>query len=106
MAIEYSRDNPLFDDAALIRLRDAGRLSRAATIVLPHHKYEHLSRGRGWARGGQGANVVWGEKVDDGYRVGPGRWSVGSTDGFSRKGSVVWHVAHVKVGPQTWTIAD
>lgn len=94
------------DQETLDTLGDAARLSRSSTIVLPHHRYEHLSRGRGWARKGTGPNVEWGQRVGNGYRVGPGHWSVGSTDGFSRKGGVDWVVRHISVGPETWTIAD
>jgi len=86
-------------------LRDASRISRILTIRLPAHRYEGLSRGRGWARKGRGDSVEWGEKASGGYRVGPGEWDVGATDGFSRKGSVHYVVSHVQVGPETWTIA-
>lgn len=94
------------DEATLVLLRDAVRLARKDTIVLPPGKYEHLSRGRGWARKGKGDSAEWGEKEDDGYRVGPGRWSVGSNDGFNRKSDVSWVVKHIAVGPQTWTVAS
>lgn len=76
------------------------------TIVLPAHRYENLSRGRGWARQGNGDKAVWGVRVNGGYEVGPGRWNVGATDGFRRKDSVVWTVKHVTVEGQTWTIAN
>lgn len=94
------------DDATLARLRDATRLARRPTIILPPGRYEHCSRGRGWARMGRGSDVTWGERVDTGYQVGPGRWTVGSTDGFSRKKDVVWDVEHIAVGDQTWTVAS
>lgn len=94
------------DAATLEVLRAATRLSRRDTIVLPHHRFELLSRGKGWARKGQGKDVTWGERADGGYRVGPGRWTVGGNDGFTRKGEVIWTVRHVQVGAQTWTLAD
>ena len=94
-------------DEALIALRDAERTSMTDTITLSSHRYEHLSRGRGWCRQGRGADVRWGERTDGGdYRVGPGRWSVGATDGFDRKAAVDWRVTHVQVGGQTWTVAS
>jgi hypothetical protein len=65
--------HPLVDDATFARLANALRLRRADTITLPAHRFEGLSRGRGWARKGRGASVEWGERVDGGYRVGPGR---------------------------------
>lgn len=83
----------------------AVRVARKPSIVLPAHRYEGLSRGRGWARKGKGENAEWGERVDGGYRVGPGRWSVGGNDGFSRKGETRWDVKHVQVGDQAWTVA-
>jgi hypothetical protein len=96
------------DDSTLVRLRDAGRLDRSGrrTVDLPPGRYEHCSRGRGWARRGRGDSAVWGERVDAGYRVGVGRWTVGSTDGFSRKSSEDWTVEHIRVGTETWTVAS
>jgi hypothetical protein len=94
------------DEKTLVVLRDASRLCRNDTIILPAHRYESLSRGRGWARKGSGSSAVWGERADKGYRVSAGRWVVGATDGFSRKASDVWTVKHVRVGEATWTIAD
>ena len=79
---------------------------RGETIVLPPHRFEALSRGSGWARCGRGDSATWGERVDGGYRVGPGRWSVGGHDGYSRKKSNDWDVRHVTVGEQTWTVAS
>lgn len=94
------------DEQTLIILRDARRLKRADTIVLPAHRFEGLSRGRGWARQGRGDAAIWGERTDGGYRVGPGRWTVGGHDGFRRKGQDEWRTRHVAVGAQTWTVAD
>ena len=91
---------------ALEALRDANRTSTLATIILPANRLEHLSRGRGWARKGRGDSAEWGARCSAGYRVGPGRWSVGATDGFSRKRSDDWDVFHVQVGPETWTVAS
>lgn len=92
-------------DEALEALCDANRVARGDTIVLPAHRYEGLSRGRGWARKGKGSSAVWGESEDGGYRVGPGKWIVGGNDGFARKGETDWVVSHVAVGAATWTIA-
>lgn len=93
-------------DNAFAVLASACRLDRKATIVLPQGKFERLSRGRGWARKGRGNDVVWGDREDNGYRVGPGRWTVGSNDGFQRKEQTDWDVEHVIVGGTTWTIAN
>lgn len=90
----------------LLEIASARRVSRKATIVLPAHRFEGLSRGRGWARLGRGNNVTWGEREDGGYRVGPGRWTVGGNDGFSRKGEDTWTVRNLQVGEQTWTVAS
>jgi hypothetical protein len=95
------------DDATLAALRDAVRVSRKLTIVLPANRLERLSRGRGWARKGKGPSAAWGERVDGGgYSVGPGHWSVGASDGFSRKHYDEWTVKHIAVGGETWTIAS
>jgi hypothetical protein len=93
-------------DAALEAICDARRTSTTDTIVLPVQRYENLSRGKGWCRKGRGASAVWGERDDGGYRVGPGRWTVGGNDGFSRKGEDEWTVKHVTVGTETWTVAS
>ncbi len=96
------------DEKTLLILRDANRVSRHTTIVLPAQNLENLSRGRGWCRSlwTRGSETIWGERDKGGYRVGPGRWSVGATDGFNRKKADEWIVKHVQVGDQTWTIAD
>lgn len=94
------------DDKTLEALREAARVGRASTIILPAHRLEGLSRGKGWARKGRGSSAIWGEKDDGGYRVGPGRWTVGGNDGFSRKGETEWVVKNISVGSEVWTIAD
>lgn len=94
------------DQATIDRLASAGRLARRETIDLPEGRYSHCSRAKGWARCGRGADARWGERADRGWRVGPGRWVVYSSDGFSREDRTDWVVAHVSVGDQTWTIAD
>jgi hypothetical protein len=86
-------------------IANAPRVSKSDTIILPSLRYENLSRGRGWARKGKGLDAIWGERTDKGYRVGPGRWTVGATDGFSRKDSCTWTVKHVQVGSEVWTVA-
>jgi hypothetical protein len=93
-------------DATLVAIRDANRVSRTDTVVLPAYRYERLSRGRGWARCGKGDSAKWGERADGGYRVGPGKWSVGATDGYQRKGADEWSVEHVRVGQEVWTVAN
>ena len=95
------------DPAVLVELRDARRIARFDTVVLPSHHLASLSRGRGWCRRGRGDSAEWAEKTEHGnYRVGPGKWTVGATDGFSRKDSTSWRVQHVRVGDATWTIAN
>lgn len=100
-ALELNASN-----SALVALADADRTSMTDTIVLPAHRYEGLSRGRGWARKGKGTKAVWGERTDNGYRVGPGHWTVGGNDGYSRKGETTWDVKLVTVGTETWTVAS
>jgi hypothetical protein len=94
------------DDATFAVLSDSLRVSRQSTITLPTHRLESMSRGRGWARLGQGSSVVWGERSEKGYSVGAGRWVVGGSDGYSRKGEDTWQVAEVKVGNQMWLVAN
>jgi len=95
------------DDATFRTLCESTRCpSQAPTIVLPQHKYEGMSRGKGWCRQGQGKSAVWGERERGGYRVGPGHWIVGGNDGFARKGQTEWTVEHVQVGTETWTVAE
>ena len=93
--------------ADLDRLADAVRATRGATIVLPEHRLEGLSRGSGWCRSGRGTTAVWGHRADGGgYRVGAGKWVVGGTDGFSRKGQTDWLVECIQVGESVYTIAN
>lgn len=98
--------HPLVDDATFAKISDAPRYSKTDTVIIPMHKLATLSRGKGWARLGQGKNVTWGERCNGGYRVGPGHWTVGGDDGFSRKGQIEWTVEHVTVGSETWTVAS
>lgn len=94
------------EDATFTRLSNALRVNRGTTIILPAHRYEGLSRGKGWCRRGRGDSASWGERVEGGYRVEPGRWTVGGSDGFSRKGQDEWTVEHVQVGDEVWTVAN
>lgn len=95
------------DDALLKRIATANRLKRDSdTIVVPVNSLELCSRGSGWARLGRGGAAQWGERVDGGYRVGAGRWTVGGNDGFSRKREDIWVVEHIMVGGKVWTIAN
>lgn len=94
------------NDALFVQIAGALRVARAATIVLPCHRYENLSRGKGWARKGKGSSAEWGERVSGGYEVGSGRWTVGGNDGFTRKGETSWDVKHVTVNGATWTLAN
>jgi hypothetical protein len=99
-------------DEILTAIMDAVRVNRNASwIALPPHHYESLSRGRGWCghlgRRTRGSFDRFAEEVDGQYRADePGRWRVGASDGFTRKGAVDWVVAHVVVGDQTWTVAS
>lgn len=97
--------HPLVDDALFAEISNALRVSRGAKVRLPAHRFEGLSRGRGWARKGKGAAAEWGERDGSVYIVGPGKWTIGGDDGFRRKGADEWKVTHVRVGDQTWTIA-
>jgi len=98
--------NSLVNDKVFTQLATATHLSQEQTIVLPPGRYDHCSRGKGWARKGKGDNVTWGDRVKGGYEVGPGFWIVGSSDGFNRKSQLEWEVKHVQVGEQTWTVAN
>lgn len=101
-AIELGADNDV-----LLVLRDACRVKQKDTIVLPQHHLQTLSRGRGWCRSLGKTTTVWGERTEEGdYEVGPGRWSVGATDGFSRKKSTDWTVKNIQVGTECWTVAN
>jgi hypothetical protein len=94
------------DDATLKSIAEAVRVKWGEKMVLPVNRLELCSRGRGWARLGKGDKAQWGERVDGGYEVGPGRWTVGGNDGFTRKKEDVYDVKHVTVGGKTWTIAN
>jgi hypothetical protein len=69
-------------------------------------KHLGLSRATGWARKGRGDNAEWGRQEGNGFWVGPGHWSIASSDGFRRKEEVTWAVANVQVGDEIWTVAN
>ena len=93
------------DLATITTLASALRLSRSNSIVLPA-RFGHCSKAKGWCRKGSGASAEWGTPDGSGYRVGPGRWIVFSSDGFRREDRASWTVTHVTVGDRVWTIAD
>lgn len=87
----------------------AARVSRGSTIHLPTGRYYSTSRGKSWCRKGKGDEAKWAEVVPGkGHCVTePGRWSVGSDDGFRRRETpTIWDVEQIKVGEQTWTVAN
>ena len=90
----------------LVMLATALRVGRKETVFLPAGRHEHLSRGSGWCRKGRGSDAVWGAREAPGYRCGPGRWIVGSSDGFHRNAEETYTARHVQVGGETWTIAN
>lgn len=99
--------HPFVTDEIFQKIASATRVKRnSETIILPLHRFENLSRGRGWARQGKGGKATWGERVDGGYECGAGKWTIGGNDGFSRKGSADWEVSHVIVSEKVWTIAN
>ena len=98
--------NPLVKDKVFSQIATARIISQEPTLILPPGRYDHCSRGRGWARKGKGDAVSWGDKVQEGYEVGPGTWVQGSNDGFNRKGSIHWEVEAVPVGQGTWLVAN
>lgn len=84
----------------------ATRVSTTEQITLPSGRYAHTSRGKDWCRKGAGSSVEWGSRHEDGFLVGPGTWTVGSDDGYNRKDKTTWKVESLRVGDQTWTIAN
>lgn len=92
---------------ALKTIATATRVSTTEQITLPVGRYAHTSRGKGWCRKGTGSDAEWGNGPVDGvYLVGPGTWTVGSDDGYNRKDKTTWKVESLRVGDQTWTIAN
>jgi hypothetical protein len=96
----------------LEKIRDAVRVKRVPEIVLPVHRLETLSRGRGYCGQREGRRIrgpfdSFADRVDGGYLVtSPGRWVVGGHDGFSRKATTEWDVVFVTVGEETWVLAS
>lgn len=97
--------NRFVNDKDFCRLACATVISEESTIILPPGRYDHCSRAKCWARQGKGPNAVWGDKVKNGYEVGPGKWTVGSSDGFKRSEQKNWEVHVIKVGSDTWLAA-
>lgn len=98
--------NTLVDDKVFKQIAKASVVSQELTITIPPGRYDHCSRGKGWVRKGKGDNAEWGESVRGGYVIGPGTWTQGSSDGFNRKEQKTWTVKHIKVGNETWTLAE
>ena len=95
------------DDATFVRLHGASRVGSAKSVTLAPGRYDHCSRGKGWARLGSGYDAQWGEATDGGYLVTQtGSWVVGSSDGFSRKDQRTDKVSLVQVGTAKWFIAE
>jgi hypothetical protein len=82
----------------------ATRLNRKDWVPLPAGRHAGLSRGRDWCRSREGGGFA-DRRDGGGFRGTPGKWEVGSTDGYSRKDKVAWDVSHVQVGAETWTVA-
>lgn len=81
--------------AQLKKIAQAWRVGEGS-VILPAGKYEALSRGKGWCRLGTGSNAKWGSRVDGGYMIEEGgKWTVGSSDGFSRKDSDTYKAEEV-----------
>lgn len=96
-------------DSLFLRIANAAAVGRSGgSLVLPPGRYDHCSRGKGWARHGRGDTVQWGESVTGGYRVNvTGRWTVGSSDGFNRKDQQTYTVSCLAInGDETWLIAE
>jgi len=102
--LKIARENGA-DKATLDSLASAVMIRRAdAKVILPQNHLQRLRFGRGWCRKGSGSDTQYGERTDNGdYRVGPGRWTVGGTEG-SKKSSTTWVVEHVVVGGDVWTV--
>jgi hypothetical protein len=80
----------------LKKIAEAIRCGTGSRVVLPRGQYDHLSRGRGWCRHGSGSDAVWAESSEGGWAATlPGTWTVGTSDGFKRKDTVVWTVETV-----------
>lgn len=94
------------DDETLEKLAQATRLSRGDRLRI-NTRFGGLSRGKAWGRRGSGDQVEWAEKDGGTVYLTPGQWTVGSSDGFRRKETATdWHVEHVRVGDQVWTIGS
>jgi hypothetical protein len=87
------------DLGALHNIARAKMLYRGTTITLPRGRYGHPPHGRYWCRRNDGT-------LFEDHVVGPGEYTVGSTDGFRRRDNKRWTVAHIQVGQQVWTVAN
>lgn len=79
-------------DAQLATLASAAMVNTSGKIILPAHRYESCSRGRGWCRSADGTFAN--ERSEKGGYVvcEAGKWTVGATDGFSREARDVFAV--------------
>jgi hypothetical protein len=84
-------------DAQLKAIASAELANSYGKIKLPAHRYEMLSRGRGWCRSADG--VFANDRDGSLYVVTePGQWTVGASDGFSRKDKTTYRVQRMQIG--------
>lgn len=104
--LDFLKANPTCTDKQIEAVLEAHRFSAGDHILLPSGRYDNLSRGRGWCRLGRGPDAQWAHDDGDGYIVSKtGTWTVGSTDGFSRKENLTYKVKKLKVGSSVCWIA-
>lgn len=80
--------------AELRKLATASRVGSTDGITLPEGRFAGLSRGKGWCRLGSGPSAQWIDAEDGMHWITePGRYTVGSSDGFARKEQTPWTVS-------------
>lgn len=93
-------------DTGLEKLATAWGTSKRHEITLPFGAHETgRGKGRGWARMGTGSDALWGVDAERGFKVGPGEWTVGSTDGGAKSSRDRWLVEEVTVGAERWLVS-
>jgi hypothetical protein len=101
VALRKMADAPAKEKLAMARLiADCELIAVGDKIKLPQGRFGHTSRGKSWIKVSGGR-----DNFLDSYTVGAGKYTVGSSDGYTRKEKIEWKVENIQVGNEVWTVA-
>lgn len=96
------------EQIAEIETADAVGRVNDPRVTLPQGRLQSLKNGKGWARLGIGVDAVFAARdvAGSGYIANkPGTWTVGESDGFSRKRQTRYNVRKMKFSDVFFIVA-